>query len=62
MKKSILIFISTNYLYIIWAFMYIMFAWLMLGDSIEMLLLTVFVYAVTIAIALSPIGESYCVR
>jgi Zn-dependent protease with chaperone function len=55
--KRFIIFLGTNYLYIIWASVYIMLAWWMLGGGIITLLVILVIYAVTMTVALCPLGE-----
>jgi len=50
-------FLETNILYIVWFLIYFTLAWLMLGGRLESFIIVSIVYAVSITIALCPIGE-----
>ena len=50
-------FIKSNVAYLIWVIVYIFIVWTILGQSQEAFIFTVVAYAVSIAIALSPVGE-----
>lgn len=49
--------IKSNWAYILWAIVYVGFAWAILGGTPLSLLIVVVIYALSIMIALSPIGE-----
>ena len=57
MKKKSGGFIRSNIAYLIWVVVYILLVWVMLGMSKEAFIFTVVAYAVSIGIALSPVGE-----
>ena len=50
-------FIKSNIAYLIWVIVYIVIVWVILGRTTEALIFTIVAYAVSIAIALSPVGE-----
>ena len=50
-------FIESNILYVIWFLIYFTLAWLLLGARLESFIIVSIVYAVSITIALCPIGE-----
>lgn len=50
-------FIKSNIAYLVWVIVYILLVWVILGMTQEALIFTVVAYAVSIVIALSPVGE-----
>lgn len=50
-------FLKNNWIYFLWAILYILITWVFLGGTIESLFITLLIYAVSISLALSPIGE-----
>jgi len=50
-------FLSSNVLYIVWFVIYFTLAWALLGGSLNAFIIVAVVYAVSISIALSPLGE-----
>ena len=50
-------FFKSNWTYLLWVIVYIYLSWLLLGATQESLIVTIIAYAVSIAIALSPLGE-----
>lgn len=50
-------FFKSNWTYFLWAIFYIIIATVLLGCSIESFILTTCLYAISITIALSPLGE-----
>lgn len=57
MLKKLIINIGKNYIYIIWVVIYFSFAWYMLGADKDSFFLVLFIYGISITIALSPVGE-----
>ena len=50
-------FMKSNYLYLIWFVLYFTLAWGLLGASLNSFILVSIAYAVSITVALSPVGE-----
>lgn len=50
-------FIKLNYLYLVGAFLYLMLAFSMLGGTLQSFIICVLIYAASMGIAVSPIGE-----
>lgn len=51
-------FVKSNIAYLLWFLVYFILAWAILGGTQESFLIALLIYAVSIGIALSPIGES----
>lgn len=51
-------FVKSNIAYLIWFLVYFILAWAILGGTPESFVLALCIYAVSIGIALSPLGES----
>lgn len=49
--------IKSNWVYILWFLLYFTFAWLLLGATWKSFFITLILYSISIAIALSPMGE-----
>lgn len=52
-------FLRNNWIYFLWALLYIFLTWLMLGGTTQSLFITLLLYAISISLALSPIGEVF---
>lgn len=50
-------FIKSNYIYVLWFMFYFTIVWYLLGASTDSFIATFVLYAISISIALSPIGE-----
>ena len=51
-------FLKVNGLYILWTAIYFTLAWLVFGTNLQSLIIVSSIYAISIAVALSPIGEA----
>lgn len=50
-------FIKSNWVYLLWFIVYFTIAWLMLGGTFESFVIVAIFYAISISLALSPVGE-----
>lgn len=50
-------FIKSNYIYVLWFIFYFTIVWILLGANAQAFGITFLIYAVSITIALSPLGE-----
>ena len=50
--------ILSNWVYFVWACVYVLLLWVILGCTLYGFLWSLGIYAVSIAVALSPLGES----
>ena len=50
-------FFSSNWIYLLWCTLYFIFTWLMFGATIESFGITFVIYAISMLVALSPLGE-----